>query len=480
LTVVARWRRWLPRGGSLRSATTDRLVLIALALVALKFANFQEISPTIPGRAALYANDALELCCYLAFVVLIALSCRSVLPDWIRRRHPGRILILSPVVLLVVGGFVVVSIVNSLPGDSQRIDDANAMAVCGAQAISKGQDPYQVNEIACLRQLGLSVTLATPLRLGPFAGVDTYPSAARIEAAARTAGSHGSTANVFSGLAKAPLDPVTMIPVASTSSQVRSLWTLLAAAIFAVLLGVAAGPLWAAALAAFMATYFIPGSALNFASFGNAESVAYLLMAASVLWIRRPVLSAVCLGLALGSNELALFFLPAYLLLCLALDGKLRRLVALVATLALAVVPLLVAYPDAIGTIWRNLSAPTFPLGYGPVVLILQRVIKPLPSDLFLAATAAAMALIVFWGRLRPSWRVSAGVLTLAAFWLSWRSLDEYMAQVPLLAVAAIVALLAGRDLRGEPLGSSHEVADAGGVRADVSPYRRATPDGQM
>jgi hypothetical protein len=209
LTVVARWRRWLPRGGSLRSETADRVVLIALALVALKFANFQEIWPTIPGRAALYANDALELCCYLAFVVLIALSCRSVPPDCIGRRHPGRILVLSP------------------------------------------------------------------------------------------------------------------------------------------------------------------------------------------------------------------------------------------------------------------------------VDLILQRVIRPLPSDLFLAATAAAMALIVFWGRRRPSWRVSAGVLTLAAFWLSWRSLDEYMAQVPLLAVGAILALLAGRDLRSEPLGSRQEVADAPRVTADVSPYRRATPDGQ-
>jgi hypothetical protein len=54
------------------------------------------------------------------------------------------------------------------------------------------------------------------------------------------------------------------------------------------------------------------------------------------------------------------------------------------------------------------------------------------------------------------------------------------MAQVPLLAVVAILALLAGRDLRSEPLGSSQEVADAPRVTADVSPYRRATPDGQM
>jgi len=447
---VARWWDWVSSGWRPPPMAADRLILIGLALVALKFANFQWLSSAIPGQVGAYASDALEFACFLVFVGLTALSCRTVLPTWIQRLRLGRVLILAPVALLVVGAFVLATIAGSLAGDSQRIDDANAMAVCGAQAIVAGQDPYQVKEIACLRQMGLSVSLATPLRVGSLADVRIYPSPTQIQAAARAAKSQGGTASLFSGLAKPPLDPLVMVPVASQSSQVRSLWTLLAAVVFAVLLGIAAGPLWAAALAAFLATYYIPGSALNFASFGNAESVAYLLIALSVLWIRRPLLSAVCLGLAIGSNELALFFLPAYLLLSFSLGDWRRRVAALVATLAVAVVPWLIAYPDALGTIWRYLSAPTFPLGYGPVVLILQHLIKPFPSVLFLAATATAMALTLLWGWLRPSWRISAGVLVLAGFWLSWRSLDEYMAQVPLVALVAIVALLAGRNL-GKP-----------------------------
>ena len=127
---------------------------------------------------------------------------------------------------------------------------------------------------------------------------------------------------------------------------------------------------------------------------------------------------------------------------------------ALVATLAVTVVPLLLVYPNALGTIWRYLSAPTFPLGYGPSVLILQRLIKPLPSDLFLGASATAMALTLLWGLARVGGSVR-GYSASACFWLSWRSLDEYMAQVPLLALVAILALLAkhapGRGPEGQP-----------------------------
>jgi hypothetical protein len=65
---------------------------------------------------------------------------------------------------------------------------------------------------------------------------------------------------------------------------------------------------------------------------------------------------------------------------------------------------------------------------------------------------AAAMVLIWVWGWRRPGWRVAASVLLLSAFWLSWRSLDEYMAQIPLLALVAIVGLLV-------PTGSAEGVA---------------------
>jgi len=44
----------------------------------------------------------------------------------------------------------------------------------------------------------------------------------------------------------------------------------------------------------------------------------------------------------------------------------------------------------------------------------------------------------------------------LAAFWLSWRSLDEYMAQIPLLGLAAVLALLTtGAETEAKPVGAS-------------------------
>ena len=420
----------------------DRLVLVLLSLVGLRFANWLWLSARIPGRAAFVANVALQVLSFAVFVFLIAQSCRTTLPHWLRVHRPGRLLIVSPMVVVALFLLVSSSIVHSLASGDLLIDDANAMAVCGAQSIAAGHDPYRVSEINCLKHLGLSPALSTPLRVGPLAKVPIYPTPTQIRAAIATAGARGGTSSVFSGLAKPPLDPVTMVPVASASPVVRALWTLGAMLVLAIAVGVAAGSLWPAALTVVLGTYFIPGSALNFASFGNAESVAYVLMALSVLWIRRPLISGICLGLAMGSNELAIFLFPAYLLMSLEAPGQARRLLGLGLALLLGVGPWLVRYPDAIPTVWRYLTAPTFPLGYGPVELVLGGVVKAPPAVVFFAATALALLLILLWGWRWSLWRISASVLFFAAFWLSWRSLDEYMAQIPLLALAAILALL--------------------------------------
>ena len=400
---LARLRDWALGLGSASAVPADRLVLLFVALIALKFANWGWLIARVPGRVAFLANVAIQFLAFGIFVVLIALSCRGRLPGWLRRLRLGRFMVVMPVLLVLLFGLVSASVARSLVTDDLRIDDANAMAVC-AQAISVGHDPYLVSELSCLRRLGLSPVLATPLRVGPLAKVDGYPSPAQIDSAVRVARAKGGTDSIFPGLGKPPLDALTMLPVARAPAQVRALWTLLAVVVFAGLLAVAAGWLWPAVLAVFLATYYIPGSALNFASFGNAESVAYLLMALSVLWIKRPIVSGVCLGLALGSNELALFFLPAYLLICFPLAGPRRRLLGVGLALLIGVVPWLVRYPDALGVIFHSLSAPSFPLGYGPVVLVLGGVMKPPPSFLMMGLAAAAMVLIwAIVGLLAPS-----------------------------------------------------------------------------
>jgi hypothetical protein len=468
--MLGRWRRWTREQWERPGIGSDRLVLLFLALIALKFANWAWLSDRIPGHLAFLANWIVQAVAFGVFLALVAISCRTELPGWVRRCRPGRLVALAPAVLALLLVLVSLSVAGALVSNRLLIDDANAMAVCGARAISTGHDPYRVAELSCLRRLGLSPTLATPLRVGSLAKVQGYPTPAQIDATIRSADAHGGTDSIFSGLGKPPLDPAVMIPVARAPAVARALWTLLAVAIFLSLLAVAAGSLWPAALAVFLATYYIPGSALNFASYGNAESIAYLLMALSLLWVRRPIVSGVCLGLALGSNELAFFFLPAYVLICYRLTGRGPRLISAVLTLLIGVVPWLVRYPDAVSAIWHNLSVPTFPLGYGPIELVLAGILKQPPSDLMLGLTALAMVLILLWGWRRAEWRIAAGVLLLAAFWLSWRSLDEYMAQIPLLALVAILALLTTRVQKGP---APAETSWAPGISAESLPQTR-------
>jgi hypothetical protein len=426
---------WRPSG-----ERADRLVVLALSMVAFKASNSQFLSQHLPGRGAELANFILEYLAFLVFCVLTVLALRRPLASWVVRCKPHRLLAMSPLFAALALLVVLVTAVPPVVRGRQLVDDANAMAVCGARAIAAGADPYRVPEITCLRSLGVSPTLATPLKVGPLRNVAVYPTPAQIVAAA--SGPDRGGLRLFSPLGKPPLTPVAMVPVASLPLWARTVWTSIPVLILLLAMVLAAGPLWPAAGGLLLLTLFLNGSLVNFAANGNGETFAYVLMALSVLWIRRPVVSAVCLALAVGSNQLAWFFAPGYLLLVVEEGQVLRRLATGAATLLIAVVPWLIRYPDALGTIVGNLRAHTFPLGSGPITLVLAGYIPAPSRTLLLGLTGLAMLAIWAWGALAREYRVAASVLILAGFWLSWRSLDEYLAQIPLLALVALFSVL--------------------------------------
>ena len=429
---------WRPSG-----ERADRLVVLALAMVAFKASNSQFLSQHLPGREVELANFILEYLAFLVFCVLTVLALRRPLAAWVVRCKPHRLLAMSPLFAALALLVVLATAVPPVVRGRQLVDDANAMAVCGARAIAAGADPYRIPEITCLRSLGVSPTLATPLKAGPLMNVAVYPTPAQILAAA--SGPDQGGLRLFSPLGKPPLTPVAMVPVASQPLWARTVWTALPVLVLLLAVVSAAGSLWPAAGGLLLLTLFLNGSLVNFAANGNGETFAYVLMALSVLWIRRPVISGVCLALAVGSNQLAWFFAPGYLLLAVEEGQVPRRLVAGAATLLVAVVPWLVRYPDALGTIVGNLRAHTFPLGSGPITLVLAGYIPAPSRTLLLGLTALAMVAIWAWGALAREYRVAASVLILAGFWLSWRSLDEYLAQIPLLALVALFSVL-GRE----------------------------------
>lgn len=439
----SRWRSVLARmRPPLRPAgqAADRLAILLLAVVAFKFSDWLWLSSRISGRPALLANLLIQCLAFAVFCVLLALACRRPLPSWLSRIRLHRLFWYSPVLLVPVVLAVGIGVGRPIAEGRVQLDDANAMAVCGARAILSGHDPYQVAEIPCLDSFHLSPTLATPLQVGPLASVKVYPTTAQILAAAHSQG-HGGQA-LFSPLSKPPLTPAVMVPVAHAPVWVRAAWTLLPVLLLLLVFAFAAGPLWPAATGIALLTFFLNGLALNFAANGNAESFAYCLMALAVLWVRRPWVSAVCLGLAVASNQLAWPFVLGCGLLCLDLGGWAKRAGGFLITLVVCLLPWLLVYPAAARTVLGTLTAPTFPLGSGLVELGLGH-FSALPSrSVLLDAAGLAIILIGLWGVWSRTWRVSAAVL--ASLWLSWRSLDEYLAQIPLLALAALLVMAQG------------------------------------
>ncbi len=434
----------------------------------MRFANWLWLAHRVPGRPALLANLLLQEVAFVGAVALIALACRQAVPGWVRRWRPQRLLWGSPLwgtALLAAVGLAAGGAVARGPS---LIDDASSMAICGARAMVAGHDPYRVPEIACLDRLHVSVLGSTPFRRGPLAGVRGYPTPPEVVAAAALARRQGARSTLFTRLAKPPLDPAVMVPVARAPATLRALWTMLPCLVLLVAVLWAAGALWPVAAALFALLYFIHGSVLDFGVTGNVETFSYALMGLSVLWMRRPALSAICLGLAISLNELAWFVLPAYVLLTLGREGWWRRWIALGVTVAVAVGPWLLLYPDAPATIWSALRAPTFPLGSGPIELVLADFVPEPPQMLPLTAAGLVMLGTFVAGLMRPRWRVAAAVLLVAGFWFSWRSLDEYLAQIPLLALVAVLAML-DRDAPasgGEPPGQALRPAVSGGPAA--------------
>ncbi len=157
---------WRPSG-----ERADRLVVLALAMVAFKASNSQFLSQHLPGRGVELANFILEYLAFLVFCVLTVLALRRPLAAWVVRCKPHRLLAMSPLFAALALVVVLATAVPPVVRGRQLVDDANAMAVCGARAIAAGADPYRVPEITCLRSLGVSPTLATPLKVGPLRNV---------------------------------------------------------------------------------------------------------------------------------------------------------------------------------------------------------------------------------------------------------------------------------------------------------------------
>ena len=156
--------------------------------------------------------------------------------------------------------------------------------------------------------------------------------------------------------------------------------------------------------------------------------------------------SAIALGLGCAFRQYCWFFAPFVLLDVLLHRGwreATRRTMIAVGAFLLPNLPFIIAEPQAWWTsIWLPLTEPLYPLGVGLVALTNGQVGSYTPTTVFTALEIAALlvCLLAQW-RWRKGLGDAALLLALIPLYFSWRSLPNYFALAPLLALYAVVAL---------------------------------------
>ncbi len=423
------------------------------------------VSATVLGVAA----------AIVAYPVLTAWTVRAFLtnaPGRGVRPWAARLLVCArPLVLLTLLGIALQVPTDVSPG-APVYQDVSPSVICAARDVLGGHDPYRTPELQCLHELHVSPVLATPLRAGPFANLASYPTPAQELAVARETRDQGYRTAAFPYFGYPPLSFLSMLPVAYASRGMWALWTLLWAAGLLLGLGRLAGRYWPAVILIFTLQWS-SGGVLGMAAAGNAEFFAIGLMALAFVLMDSPRVSAVLLGLAVATSQLAWLVVPGYLVWSRWLPLPGRRLCWLCTTVGIAVLPWLVVYPDAASAILRLLTQPSYPFGIGVVALrFLAPSLPVIDKSVYLAATAAAEMVALLVGSLYAAWAPLAVVLAPTALWLSWRSETSYLGLLPVLACAVALGL--------DRLHRQAAAARDPGPRPDLRMIARASRPGEM
>ena len=350
-------------------------------------------------------------------------------------------LIPSRPVLVLALGLVVSQVPSSIGTHAPVYQDVTPSVICAARDVLRGTDPYLTPELRCLRSLEVPVVLATPLRAGPFKDLATYPTLEQERAVARSTRGHGYATAAFPVYGYPPLSFVWMLPVAMGSRGSWAIWTLIWATAWLLLAARLAGRWWPAFTLIFLLQWGA-GGLLGDAAQGNAEFFAIALLALAGMTLSSARWSALLLGLAVATSQIAWLVVPGYLVLSRYSHDGWKRLVWLGGTVLLATVPWMIAYPAGASAIVKLIMQPTYPQGVGIVALSSVLPLLPmLQKPAYFAVTGAVELILLALGARTERWAILAVILVPAALWFSWRSELSFLGLLPLLAGAVAVGI---------------------------------------
>lgn len=337
--------------------------------------------------------------------------------------------LLRTFILLAVGCVVIVIATAQWFLPPAYSNDGTALDTNAAQLLLEGKNPYTASSILDVaKHFGIQPTWTTPLREGQFAGRLDYPSSVDFRSTFDTALKAKQAPEFESRVSYPALAFLTLVPfVFLKISNVLPFYLLSYLVLVWVAWKVAKSELkpWILLLA--LANVPMLSSAMS----GNLDIFYILLLVLAWLLREKRWPSALFLGLALASKQLAWFFLPFYLILIWRQQRPREACyrLTIAGVLALAInLPFIIWNPGAwLAGILAPMADPMFPLGVGFVNLSAYHLLPYLPTWFYLSLEVGMLAgLLVYYWRICLVCPEAAMLLAVLPLFLAWRSLPSY------------------------------------------------------
>ena len=324
-------------------------------------------------------------------------------------------------------------------------NDATALCHQATENLIAGDNPYaQANVVSAMIEFDGPFDKLTPLREGRFAQVFPYPGTDEIEKLWQEASENpeqvplelesnlGYPAGCF-------LLPAPFVLLGMDDLRLVYLIFILLALVYTVL----AAPRNTRLL--LIAALLISLELWNSVAGGETGSLIFpFLLLGWVLPRRHLWLSALFMGIAVATKQVAWFFMPFYLILIFRTMGLKRMLSALGIVSGVFIItnaPFIISNPMLwASSVLSSMTDNLFPLGVGIITLVTGGILGTQSSLIFSLLELCVLALAIIWYfRYCPRYPHTGPILAILPLFFAWRSLWPYFFYADIIVLAAII-----------------------------------------
>lgn len=347
----------------------------------------------------------------------------------LRTRPWQRVILIITLMVTLAGSYQGIETVIGCLSSPQFSNDGTSLDTNAAILLTQGRNPYTDSNIPELvRRFTIQPNWTTPLRQGQLANRLDYPSMAELQSILNTSLKAGNVPEFEARVSYPALSFLTLLPFALVQNDnVLPLYLLCYILIVFIAWKTVRRELRPWVLLLSMANVGMWSS-----TWGGNLDVLYTLFLV-VAWLKRDRhwLSAVFLGLAIATKQIAWYFVPFYAIMALQHYGwkEACSRLAIAGGIALAInLPFIMwDYRAFFAGVMAPISDPMFPMGVGLVSLSTGHLIPYLPERVYslLEYIGFGLSLIAYWRtcKARPE---TALLFAIMPLFLAWRSLSSY------------------------------------------------------